>query len=126
MTMSMIKFSKPLLTAAAAAAALFGVSATTVTPAEAGASTGTWRAYPGGVHRGYGGGYGRQAYGGPRYYNNRHRGGNWGGAAAAGAIGGLALGALAAGSRGGDCYWTNREVYDGYGYSRMQRVRVCD
>ncbi|WP_460448446.1 hypothetical protein [Alsobacter sp. SYSU BS001988] len=125
--MSMSTFGKPLLTAVAAAAALFGVSAATVTPAEAGASTGTWRAYPGGVYRGgYGGGYGRHAYGGgPRYYN-RHRGGNWGGAAAAGAIGGLALGALAAGSRGGDCYWTTREVYDGYGYSRMQRVRVCD
>src|SRR6476469_5800840 len=69
MTMSMSTFGKPLLTAAAAAAALFGVSAATVTPAEAGASTGTWRAYPGGVYRGGyggygGGGYGRHAYGG--------------------------------------------------------------
>lgn len=63
-----------------------------------------------------------------------HRRG-WGGPAAAGVIGGLALGALAAGAYGaygapvyggyGPRCWIERQrVYDGWGYV-VQDVRVC-
>jgi hypothetical protein len=83
---------------------------------------------------------GRHHAAAPRY--KRHRG-NAGAAAAAGIIGGLALGALAAGAARsepryyetypayggygyGGCYWTKQRVYDGWGYARWQRVRVCN
>lgn len=84
---------------------------------------------------------GRHHAAAPRYYK-RHRG-NAGAAATAGIIGGLALGALAAGAARseprhyetypahvgygyGGCDWTNQCVYDGWGYARWQRVRVCN
>lgn len=59
-------------------------------------------------------------------------GGGWGGPAAAGLIGGLAVGALAAsaypygyGGYGG-CYVQNQPAYDGYGFFLGYRpVRVC-
>lgn len=72
-----------------------------------------------------------------------HRRGGWGGPAAAGIIGGLALGALAAGAYGGyggyggpvyaapgygvyggRCWIERHRVYDGWDYV-VQDVRVC-
>jgi hypothetical protein len=104
-----------------------GGLAVSAAPAEAGASTGTWRY--GTPYRGAYRGYAWR--GGPRYY----RGYNRGGAVAAGVATGLALGALGAtaaapaygyyGAPGG-CYWTNREAYDAWGRIVVQRVQVCD
>lgn len=124
---------KGFIAALAAAAVLGGTMVTMPSTAQAGASTGTWKYGPG-AYRGYGG----------RYYGG-HRGGNWGAAAAAGAIGGLALGALATapaygygynsapygyyggyGGYGGDCYITRQQVIDQWGYAHWRRVRVCD
>jgi len=86
---------KAILTVGFAAMTLGGALLASA-PAEAGASTGTWRngmvAGPRGV--GYYGGYAaRPARYGYRPYYRRH---NNAGAVAAGVIGGLALGALAA------------------------------
>jgi hypothetical protein len=86
-----------LLTAGFAAMVLGGTLLSSA-PAQAGASTGTWRngmvagPYGVGYYRGYGyrpAGYGYRPARAYRRYNN-------GGALAAGLIGGLALGALAA------------------------------
>jgi hypothetical protein len=61
---------------------------------------------------GYGGwGYGGWGYGG------------------AGLVAGLALGAIAASAYPayvGQCYYTRREVVDGYGNVYLRRIRVCD
>jgi hypothetical protein len=93
--------------------------ATSATPAEAG--------YYRHWHPGYGwysGGYYRHGwYGGHR---------NWGGAAAAGVLGGLALGALAGATYAygpyyyGACSWQNRPVYDSWGnFAGYAPVKVC-
>src|SRR4051794_23884052 len=100
-----------------------------VTTAQAGASTGTWR---NGAVAGQRYGYGPRNGYGPRYgYSGGYRHRNNAGPAVAGLIGGLALGAIAAGSSpsygsgygypayggpvyyqprayyGPECYWTN-------------------
>lgn len=138
-----------MVTAGLASMVMIAVPAS-VTTAEAGASTGTWRngmvAGPRGV---YGPRYGyapRYGYGG--YYGGYRRY-NPGPALAAGLVGGLALGAIAAGSSPyygagygypaygapvyyqppayyGRCYWTNRRVYDAWGYAHLRRVQVCN
>lgn len=69
-----------------------------------------------------------------RYYHRHH---GYGGAVAAGVIGGLALGGLAGGYYGpsyayapgpyygyGGCGWRRERVWDGWGW-RVRRVRVC-
>lgn len=112
-----------------------GGLAASSSPAEAGASTGTWRYY----NPGYG--Y-RYAY--PRY--GYRRGWN-GGAVAAGAAAGLALGAVGAAAASpyygggyyapvyggyaapvydGDCYWVRRRGWDAWGNPVIRRVQVCD
>lgn len=144
-------------TAGLAALALGGaVLASTTNTAEAGASTGTWRngmvAGPYGV--GY---YGRQAYrpGGYGYGyrpSGYHRSRNYGGAAAAGLIGGLALGALATAPaysypaysypaypvaspgyygettvyEAPACYTVKRRYVDGWGRTVIRREEVCE
>jgi len=139
-----------MVTAGLASMVMVAVPAS-VTTAQAGASTGTWRnGAVAGARYGYGPRYGYA----PRYYGGYRRGYNAGPAVAAGLVGGLALGALAAGSSpyygsgyygsgygypgygapvyyqpryyGGGCYWTNRRVYDAWGYTHLQRVRVCN
>jgi hypothetical protein len=122
------------LALAGVAGAILAAGGLTVstTPAEAGASTGTWK-----YGTPYRGGY-RGAYrGGPRYYG---RGYNRGGAVAAGVAGGLALGALGAAAApsygypaygaapvyGGACYWTRQGDYDAWGNYVERRVQVCD
>jgi len=80
------------------AATLLGGTLLASAPAQAGASTGTWRngmvagPYGVGYYRGYGYRPARYGYRPARYYRRY----NNGGALAAGLIGGLALGALAA------------------------------
>lgn len=133
---------KGLALAGVAGAVIAGGGLTvSATPAEAGASTGTWRyatPYRGAYRGAYrGGGY---AYRGGRYYGRSY---NRGGAVAAGVVGGLALGALGAAAAapyydsypaygvapvygGGDCYWANQQVYDAWGRIVVQRVQVCD
>jgi len=83
----------------------------------------------------YGYGYApRVVYGpGPYYYRRR----NYGGAVAAGVIGGLALGALAASAAtapvyaapaygyGPVCRVVRRQVYDAYGRLVIRDVRTC-
>jgi len=145
---------KVTLTAASAALALGGALLASA-PAEAGASTGTWRngavatpygvAYPRPAYGYRSGGYGyRPAY----YYRNRS---NVGGAVAAGLIGGLALGALAAspaysypaysypaypatypGYYGSSyygapaCYTVRRRFVDDWGRVVVRRTQVCE
>ena len=139
-----------MVTAGLASMVMVAVPAS-VTTAQAGASTGTWR---------------NGTVAGPalrlwpalrlcsplRYYGGYRRGYNAGPAVAAGLIGGLALGAIAAGQQpllrkrlrisrygygapvyyqprayyGAGCYWTNRRVYDAWGYTHLRRVRVCN
>ena len=73
-------------------------------------------------------------YGHRRHHGYSHRGYNdWGGAAAAGILGGLALGALAGSAYAhgpaysGGCYWQNQPAYDGWGnFAGYQPVQVCD
>lgn len=114
----MVSNTRKALLAFSALAATAVISA----PAEA-----QWR--HGGYHRGgYYGGY-------------HHRGGGWGygGAAAAGLVGGLALGAIAAPAYGGgygyapaygygysDCFIERQRVYDAWGRPIIRRVRVCN
>jgi hypothetical protein len=85
---------------------------TSATPAQARWYRGYW--YPG---NGWYGGYN-----------------DWGGAVAAGVIGGLALGALAGSAYAygptyygyGGCYWQNRPAYDSWGnFMGYQPVEVC-
>lgn len=83
--------------------------AASATPAEAG--------YYRHWYRGYG-------------WNGRHH--NWGGAVAAGVLGGLALGALAGATYAygpnyyGACSWQNRPVYDAWGnFAGYAPVQVC-
>jgi hypothetical protein len=89
---------KALLMAGFAAMVLGGTLLMTSAPAQAGASTGTWRngmvagPYGVGYYRGYGYRPARYGYRPARAYRRY----NNGGALAAGLIGGLALGALAA------------------------------
>jgi hypothetical protein len=130
-----------LMLAGLAAAVLAGGAVTvSTTPAEAGASTGTWkygtphRGYRGGGYGYRGGGYAYRGYGYRPY--RRHNGG----AVAAGVIGGLALGALGAAAAAphygypaygaapvyGDCYWTLQGDYDAWGNYVERRVQVCD
>jgi hypothetical protein len=128
----LVSKAKGIALAAVAAAMLAGGSiAVSTTPAEAGASTGTWR-YAQGYRYGYRGAY-RPYYGYRRY--------NRGGAVAAGVATGLALGALGAAAASpyygypaygpapvysGDCYWVNRRAYDPWGNLVIRRVQVCD
>jgi hypothetical protein len=146
---------KATLTAGLAALAMGGVLLASAAPAEAGASTGRWRngmvAGPAGV--GY---YGHQGYRPARAYHGGYRGGyhrsrnNYGGAVAAGVIGGLALGALAAtpsyayptypaypvatpGYYGATtvyeapaCYTVRRRYVDDWGRTIVQREQVCE
>jgi len=110
----------------------------------------------GGGHRGavvggggHGGGYGH-GYVGNRGYVHRHYRGRrgYGGAVAAGVVGGLALGALAAGSSpyyydhgyapayyggygygpayAGECYLVNQERVNRYGEIVIRQVQVCE
>jgi hypothetical protein len=144
---------KALLTAGFAAMVLGGTLLSSA-PAQAGASTGTWRngmvagPYGVGYYRGYGyrpAGYGYRPARAYRRYNN-------GGALAAGLIGGLALGALAAapaysypaysypaypataypgydgtGYYGGTvCYPVNRRYIDGWGRVFVRPTQVCE
>lgn len=144
---------KATLTAGLAALALGGAVMASTVPAEAGASTGRWRngmvAGPAGV--GY---YGRHAYH-PGSYGYRparsyHRSRNYGGAVAAGLVGGLALGALAAtpsyaypaypaypvaapGYYGATtvyeapaCYTVRRRFVDDWGRTFVRREQVCE
>jgi hypothetical protein len=149
MRKSYLSKAKGLALAGIAGAMLVGGGLTaSTTPAEAGASTGTWKygtPYRGAYRGAYRGGY---AYrGGPRYYG---RGYNRGGAVAAGVATGLAVGALGAAAAApygypaygypaygypaygvapaydGDCYWTDRQAYDAWGRIVVQRVQVCD
>lgn len=110
-----------------------GSLAVSTVPAEAGARTGTWRYYnPGYAYR--------------PYY--RHR--NYGGAVAAGVVGGLALGALGAAAASpyygsgyygsgyyapvygtydpgyAECYWVRRRGWDAWGNPVIRRVQVCE
>jgi hypothetical protein len=115
------------IAAAALAGAVLvgGAVAVQTRPAEAGASTGTWKY--GAPYRGYRGGY---AYRGGYGYRPYRRYG--GGAVAAGVATGLALGAVGAAAAspyygypaygaapvyGGDCYLVDRRGYD---------EQVCD
>jgi hypothetical protein len=89
---------------------------TAATPSHAG-----WRGY------GWRHGYRYPGYGWRRGYG-------WGGAAAAGALGGFALGALAGsayaygpGYYGYGCHWQNQPTYDGWGnFAGYQPVWVCN
>ncbi len=119
-----------LLAGATGLVLLGGAAVVSATPAEAGASTGTWRYYNPGyrAYRGY------PAYGYRPY--RRHRGG----AVAAGVATGLALGAIAAtASRPAyaypaypayeapvDCYWVTRERVNRWGEIVVRRVQVCE
>ncbi len=147
--------SKSVLTAGFAVLALGGALLASA-PAEAGASTGTWRngmvAGPRGVgyYGGYGYGYRPAGYGYRPYgYYRRH---NNGGAVAAGLIGGLALGALAAqpaysypaysypaypvtsypgyygtGYYGGSsCYTVRERIVDEWGEVVVRRTQICE
>jgi hypothetical protein len=136
---------KTLIGTLAGAVAIGGMILTTAAPAEAqyrrgwGGHGGGWAGHGGG----WGGHYGRGYPGG--YYR---RGGNAGGAIAAGIIGGLALGALAASAAPAYGYgpgyyappprYYGRRVYyrpayagwsgydDGWGQCRIVRRRVVD
>jgi hypothetical protein len=144
---------KATLTAGLAALALGGAVLASA-PAEAGASTGTWRngmvAGPYGAGYYGGGGYRARGYGyRPAYGYHRSRS-NYGGAAAAGLIGGLALGALAtapaysypaypyppapvgyggyygAGAYGAPaCYTVRRRFVDEWGRVFVRPTQVC-
>lgn len=138
---------KVTLTAGFAVLALGGALMASA-PAQAGASTGTWRngavATPYGVAQPrYGYGYRSAGYGYRPYYR-RHRS-NVGGAVAAGVVGGLALGALAASpaysypaypARSGyygasyydapSCYMVRRRVVDDWGRVFIRRTQVCE
>jgi len=121
------------MAAAALAGAVLvgGAVAVQTTPAEAGASTGTWKY--GAPYRGYRGGY---TYRGGYGYRPYRRYG--GGAVAAGVATGLALGAAAAAPYygypaygaapvyGGDCYLVDRRGYDAWGNPVIRREQVCD
>jgi hypothetical protein len=148
-------FESRMVRAALGAVALGGALITWSVPANAGASTGTWR--NGMVAGPYGGGYyGRPAFGGyrggyrPAYggyyggYRPYYRRNNVGGAVAAGVIGGLALGALAtapyrysypatyggyygAGYYGAPaCYMTTQRGVDAWGRVVLYRTQVCE
>jgi hypothetical protein len=118
---------KTALAGLAATALIGGAVAVSTSPAEAGASTGTWR---------YGTPY--RGYGYRPYYGYRR--GYGGGGVAAGVATGLAVGALAASTPyygypaygyaapvyGGDCYWVRRRVVDDWGQVFIRRVQVCD
>ena len=142
MVKSFMKAKGWALAGVAGAVIAAGSLTVSTTPAEAGASTGTWKygtPYRGGYRGAYRGGGGYAYRGGPRYYG---RGYNRGGAVAAGVAGGLALGALGAAAAapyygsypaygvapayGGDCYWTEQQAYDAWGRIVVQRVQVCD
>jgi hypothetical protein len=57
--------------------------------------------------------------------HHHHHGGHWGGVAAAGLLGALAVGAIAANGYG-DCYYTRQPVTDAWGnVLYFQNVRVC-
>ena len=105
---------------AAVALAAFGGGGVPTTSAEAG-----WRGGPWGY-----GPYARYGY---------YRRPNYGGALAAGVVGGLALGALAA-SRpvyaypaygptivyGPDCHFARRTYHDAWGNAVVRRIQICD
>jgi hypothetical protein len=132
---SVLAKAKGLAVAALAGAVLVGGGLTVATsPAEAGASTGTWKY--GAPYRGYRGGYAYRGGYGYRPYR-RHNGG----AVAAGLATGLALGAFGAAAAspyygypaygaapvyGGNCYLVDRQVYDAWGNLVIQREQVCD
>ena len=126
------KAKKTVLACLGAATLIGGALTVSTAPAEAGASTGTWR---------YGTPY--RGYGYRPYYGYRR--GYGGGAVAAGVATGLAVGALAASTPsyaypaygypaygypapvyGGDCYWVSRRVVDDWGQVFIRRVQVCD
>lgn len=68
-----------------------------------------------------------QAGGGHHHWHHRHHGHHWGGVAAAGVLGALAVGAIAANSYGGDCYIARQPVTDAWGnFMYYRRVRVCE
>ena len=74
-------------------------------------------------------GYYRHWYPGYGWYGRHH---NWGGAVAAGVLGGLALGALAGATYAngpyyyGRCSWQNRPVYGSWGnFAGYAPVWVC-
>ena len=125
------------IAAAALAGAVLvgGAVAVQTTPAEAGASTGTWKY--GTPYRGYRGGYAYRG-GGYGYRPYRRYGG---GAVAAGVATGLAPGAVGAAAAqpyygypaygaapvyGGDCYLVDRRGYDAWGNPVIRREQVCD
>jgi hypothetical protein len=135
---NLIMKAKSLALAGVAGAMLLG-GAVSTSPAEAGASTGTWRyasPYRGYGHRGYGyrGGYGYHGYGyrGGYGYRPYYRRGYGGGAVAAGVATGLALGVLGAAATAPAygyapaCYWTRQGGYDAWGNYVVHRVQVCD
>jgi hypothetical protein len=106
---------------AALAASIFGASVLTDTTSSAaqGWHGAAWR----GGYWGRGG-WGWRGWGGSY--------GNWGGAVAAGVVGGLALGALAGAAYPygpyywGGCSWQNRPVYDAWGnFAGYAPVQVC-
>jgi hypothetical protein len=111
----MRSINRAMITATLALAAVGGVGVPT-TSAEAG-----WRGGPWGY-----GPYARYGY---------YRRPNYGGAVAAGVVGGLALGALAA-SRpvyygptvvyAPDCHFARRTYYDAWGNAVVRRVQICD
>jgi hypothetical protein len=71
----------------------------------------------------------RHGYWGPGW--GWHRGYDWGGAVAAGVLGGLALGALAGSAYAypysyGGCYWQSQPAYDAWGnFMGYHLVEVC-
>ncbi|HMF06414.1 MAG TPA: hypothetical protein VKE72_05315 [Methylocella sp.] len=95
----------------------------------AGVMTGATPTLAGGWHGGWYGGWRGGYWGGCGWgcgYNN------WGGAVAAGVVGGLALGALAGAAISygpyyyGSCSWQNRPVYDSWGnFAGYAPVQVC-
>lgn len=139
---------RKLATALVATLVIGGSVLSTTSSAEAGGSVfiprhgGGWGHGGGGWGHG-GGGWGHGGGGWGRGGGWGHRGGwGWGGAAAAGFVGGALLGsALAAPGYGyydgpdyyapgpayygPACYWRRQRFFDGY-YWRVRRVEVCD